>query len=342
MSRKRPWKWVVEKSKSPVWNSIAAVVGIVSIAIPFVIGYMVGFRSKPVGPNRLIVESETQKALIEFPGNVSARTRILIDGKEEQELRLFVYRVQFKGNRPLRPNDFEEPLRGNLPSDRKLIAVQKASNLEGPRLYDEQTRRSSRDPAPPINFEARILDAQHFEIKPFLMNPGEWFGIEMYTSANGTATQVNSSEQYDALSHEISWSCHVAEIKCPASLDLNLDLGDLGFNKPWYLQIFIYHYGGGVYVLALLTTVNLLVLVALARATRLRRSRAMIQFLLLGIAVPLSFFSGEVSVHWIIDEYPFNMEQEWGIQALFWVNVALIVLLSSVAIFTKRMKRRPS
>jgi hypothetical protein len=333
---------VVQRSKSPVWNSIAALAAIIGIAIPFVVGYIVGFRTKPVGPNRLIIDSDTQKFLIEFPGSVSARTRILIDGKEEQDLRLFVYRVQYKGSKPLRPDDFEEPLRGVLSSDRKLIAVQRASNLEGPRRYDEQTHRSDRDPAPPINFEARIVDGQHFEIKPLLMNPGEWFGIEMYTSSAGAATPVKPSDQYDVLRREITWSCHVAEVVCPASLDLNLDLGDVGFNKPWYLLVFIYHFGAGVYVLALLTTINLLTLVILARATQLRHWGVVTQLLLLAIAVPLSLFSGEASVHWIIDEYPFNIEPVWGLQAVFWINVALIVFLSGRAIFSKRKNHRVS
>jgi hypothetical protein len=112
----------------------------VLIALAALAGLIIGLYIRglaPTVPRRLIITQETAKALIEFPGAGAAdKAQLLVGGKPERDLRLFTYRIQYKGSGPLRADDFEGPLRGSIPSDRKLLSIQAASNLEGPTTFE--------------------------------------------------------------------------------------------------------------------------------------------------------------------------------------------------------------
>src|ERR1044071_674296 len=122
---------IKEKLRDPIWQSIGALIAFITLISSFFIGNLF-VQPRPPFPNRLIFSSDTSKDLIDFPETVSQRTQIMIDGKEVRGLRLFIYRLEYRGGQPVRSADFEEPIRGKIPKNRKLIAVQKAANLEGP------------------------------------------------------------------------------------------------------------------------------------------------------------------------------------------------------------------
>jgi hypothetical protein len=101
------------------------------------------------------------------------------------------------------------------------------------------------------------------------MNPNEWFGVEIYASAievtppPSPTPSLSSAEEYKVLASEIAWSCHVAGVRCPATLDIDLDF--TGFIEPWYLDVHLAHTGWAVYGLVFFTTLNLILLVSLAK-----------------------------------------------------------------------------
>ncbi|HEU4712543.1 MAG TPA: hypothetical protein VFS76_13305 [Pyrinomonadaceae bacterium] len=77
---------------------------------------------------------------------------MLIDGKEEKGLRLYIFRLEYKGQEPMRPSDFEIPLRGQIPNGRKLLGVQKSSTLEGPLRFDRHSEKMVRDEHAALSF----------------------------------------------------------------------------------------------------------------------------------------------------------------------------------------------
>jgi hypothetical protein len=331
--------WLKRKARSPLWQPFGVGVAILAIFI----GYFIGSRSQPPGPNRLVISPESAKELIEFPGSVSRRTKVLIDGKEERDLRLFVFRIQYKGNRPLVSGDFEGPLRGEVPAGRRLLAVQRASNLEGKSEFDSASGHYVKDTSKPIETEPRVVDLQHFEVKPVLMNPGEWFGIEIYTSSNNDPTssptpELSSSDKYSLLAREVTWGCHVAGVKCPSSLDIELDFPQYA-HAPWFLEVHLIHRAWGVYALLFFSTVNLLLLVGLSKRTRLGGFRLPTQLGLLAIAVPLSFSTGEILTYKLVTQYPISMEQEWGVYVVAGVDLLILVDLATVVVKQKLKER---
>lgn len=315
------------------------------IALAALAGLLIGLYLRglaPTVPRRLIITQETAKALIEFPGSGDAdKAQLLVGGKPERDLRLFTYRIQYKGSGPLRAGDFEGPLRGSIPSDRKLLSIQAASNLEGPTSFE--SGQVTRDPTPPIRFNARILDGQHFVIEPLLINQNEWFGVELYTSSSDEAIAKSSptpvprsTEEYKVLDAEVSWNCRIAGVQCPAGLDLDLDLG--GFIQPWYLSVHLAHSGWAAYGLVFFTTVNLILLVVLARSGPIGRARNASQIFLFAVAVPVSFGFAEMLVYWLIPQM-IPVEQLWGVQAVFWLDLVILILLALLAVRERRRNR---
>lgn len=266
--------------------------------------------------------------------------RFLVDNKEYHDLRLFVFRIEYKGKDPVRATDFEMPIRVRIPVTRKLIGVQKATNLEGPLRFNKETRDLVRDTKPPINFEVEILDDHSFQIKPVLMNPGEWLGVEIYTaSAEGVTSSppTDSIEKYKSLSSEISWSCHVAGVECPSTENLDDDFDYFGFNAPWYLQVSIAHEGWSVYAILLFSVISLLLMVLLAKASGLQRINPIIQIILFSIAAVLSISSAEVIADWLLPNLFYEGQPIYA-WIIFWLNISAIIVLAIAAAWKRKRK----
>ena len=97
----------------PVWQSIAAFIAFMTLIVTLL--GIVLVRPHPQGTNRVIFSSDTSKELTDFPEPVSNRMQILIDGKEERAIRLFIVRVEYKGEQPIHLGDFEGPIRASIP-----------------------------------------------------------------------------------------------------------------------------------------------------------------------------------------------------------------------------------
>jgi hypothetical protein len=330
---------IKKKLRDPIWQFVGVILAFISLLTPLIIASLLSSPTKQI-PNRIIMSSETSKYLTDFSEPVSKRMRVLIDNKEERDLRLFVFRIEYKGNAPVRSADFEIPIRGRIPSNRKLVSVQKASNLEGPTRFNKETGHFERDKKPSINFEVEILDEHSFQIKPTLMNPGEWLGIEIYTATADNSNSVpitDSAEKYRILSSEVTWSCHVAGVECPGTLDLGIDFDYLGFNAPWYLQVYVTHEGWSVYAILLFSIMSLLSMVLLAKAAGLQEANAITQILLFSIAIASSITSAEVAADWLFPDL-LDIGQPILAWVIFWLNISAIIVLAIVAIWRKKRK----
>lgn len=345
MSRKRPIEWIKGKLRDPIWQAIGAILALIAILIPLILASILSSPT-PNRSKRIIINSQTSKDLADFSGPVGKQLRILIEGKEARDPRLFVFLVEYRGQEPIRSTDFETPIRGRISGTRRLINVQKAGNLEGPLRFDKEKGTLAREKGPPINFEVEVLDEHTFQIKPVLMNPGEWLGIEIYTAAvdeTSPTTPLEPLERYKVLNSEISWSCHVADVQCPAGYDLDVDFDYMGLNEPAFLQVSINHQGWGVYLILLFTITNSLLLVLLAKTAGMQKAATIVQFFLFSIGTALSVASAEVATDWLITDRILGIEFDFGqpiyAYVIFWLDISVIFVLATVSIWKRKGKR---
>jgi hypothetical protein len=334
--------------RNPIWTPIGVFVAFTSLIATILLSNWF-LRPAPAFRNRLMFSSETAKDLSDIAEPVSNRLKILIDGKEERDLRLFIFRVEYKGDQPLRPSDFASPIIGRIPANRKILAVQKSPNLEGPLRYDRQSESMERDTQPPVNFEANIVDAHSFDIKPLLMNPGEWLGLEIYTSTAEPGNYVapkDSTEKYKELSSEVSWSCHIANIECPGQVDLQRDYDYAGFDQPTFLEVNVMHMGWSVYFIVLFDILNLIVLIVLARSAGFPSFPSWLQLILFALGIALSIATAEIMADYLLPLRVFGIrfyvEQPLYAWIIFWANIAIMIVLLVISILRKRKTKRRS
>ncbi len=334
------------KLRDPIWQPVGVFVAFTTLVATLLLSNLF-LHPHPYLPNRLMFTSDTAKDLTDFPEPVSRRLQIFVDGKEERGLRLFIFRLEYKGDQPLRPNDFETPIIGRIPNNRKIVGVQKSPNLEGPTRYNRETETLIHDTHPPINFDVNVLDAHSFEIKPLLMNPGEWLGVELYTSTTETDSYTapkDSTEKYKELSAEVTWSCHMANVECPGQIDLQRDYDYAGFGQPSFLEVYVMHQGWSVYFIVLFTIVNLIVLVLLARTAGFQKFASWLQLLLFALGIASSIASAEIMADWLLPFRVFGVrlhdEQPVYAWIIFWTNISIMVALLAISILRRRKTKR--
>jgi len=148
----------------------------------------------------------------------------------------------------------------------------------------------------PINFTLRNIDEHHFEIDPLVLNPGDWFGVEIYTAAApGYSPPADNTAKYNELGSEVTWAGRIAGVECPGKFNLQRDFPYAAFNNPEFLQVTVIHQGWSVYFILLFLVVNLVVLVMLAKTTGLGSTSALTQLLFFSLGVILSLSSAEIA-----------------------------------------------
>src|SRR6266849_6246892 len=86
---------------NPAWASV--LVAIVAVVVTIAI-YLLNASTSQNRPsdNKVMIYSTTDKTLTDFPSAVAGRTRILIDGKDEKNVKFYEYIVDYHGEHPLR------------------------------------------------------------------------------------------------------------------------------------------------------------------------------------------------------------------------------------------------
>src|SRR5260370_36090308 len=166
------------KLRDPIWGSISVFVAFTALVATLLLSNLF-LHPRPNLPNRLMFSWDTAKDLTDFPEPVSKRLQIFVDGKEERGLRLFIFRLEYKGDQPMRASDFEIPIMGRVPNNRKIVGVQKSPNLEGPTRYNRQTETITLDTHPPVNFDVNVPDSHAFDSKTLLMHTTDCLGEEI-------------------------------------------------------------------------------------------------------------------------------------------------------------------
>lgn len=333
------------KLRDPMWQFVGVVVAIVGVIIAVWLAPHPPETSAKSSRLR-IYAAPGHKNLTDFPNTVAARTRILIDGKEEKDVEYFVYIFDYEGDRPIRAADFELPIQGVVAKNRKILGVRQSFDknyLQTPMRLDKRGQLQFAD-EPQIPCEIQQTDQQTVQIKPMLMNSGDWFRVEFYTSAlpadenKASASSSPTTEAETALSQDMSWSCRIAGIKCPASeerSELNIATG-LESDSSNLLDVSISEYRGwAVYFIVLFTILNLLLMIGLAKQTRVVRISAAQQMILFAVAVFLSMAVAEISADWIFNDHALK-SQPIAATVLLSIDVGVLILLALDAVRVNR------
>lgn len=331
--------WALSKSGT-FWTAVAAITGVVVL----VLQYRGSVDHLPPSKARLIYSRETALDINATPGAIPSQAKIVVNGKEERGLRLFVVWFQYRGTKPLLANDFALPLQAEIPSDRKILDLHEApDSAKGPQKF---TKGGLVQIGRRIKCFPTKIDDNHFSITPTLMNPDEWFAVEIYTASAPSATKGNELEKNSSeLNNEVSWECHVAGVECPEysyvwdTEEQRSSQGWVSSFLPFDIVILI---GGDVYAVVLWSAVNVALLFALALAAGLDKSSRLAQLWFIAFSVALSMCTAEILLdwfgHWETGE-TFLENQPGYARVIAWTDILLIGLL--IVLIIRKQKKRP-
>lgn len=320
--------------------AVATLLGVISILSAIAIAYITFPSPPPRKDNTLRLFPESSQELTDLLSRVGSQTKVLIDGKEQKNLRLNVYLFDYDGEQPLRPSDFAEPLVGKLPAGRRIVAIQKSSDQKGPLRFTSDSVEF--EPSPPLNFEAKSPDPQTCQISPLLMNPHEWFRVEVYTSSQDSATESPQAQGKTKLEEQarvslygdITWSCRIAGVVCSADRLPRYTPSRLEI--PDFLRADSSLSGWAVYFVVMFNALNLLLIGMLMRAVSQKPSTIKYAMIIAVAATTSIVFSDGLTL-WISEgENPLTQP---NIARLFYV--IHILLLAWLVYRAKRKKRRP-
>jgi len=333
--------------RDPAWASIRAIIAFLAlIASPFVLWYFGGQTPKPTTTsNKLLIYSHTTKNLTDLPAALAGKTRILVDGKDEKDVRLYEYFFEFQGDRPIRSADFETSIRGVVPAGRKILAVQQSRGSSRPlsRLGENGHFETKAEPA--IDCDVRRIDESSFQVMPLLVNPNDWFKVEIYT-ATAAATDAKTANFVENKrpdsDPEITWSCRIAGVQCQPTQEYEIVFAHLpsGSSDPLDASISSYE-GWSVYFLVLGTISNLTLMLGLSRRARVEIASPTIRMLLFAGAVFLSMATSEILADWWFHHNSLTRQPFYS-NLLLLLDLATIVALAVIAIVKRQSPRAGS
>jgi hypothetical protein len=289
---------------------VSAIASVLS-AVTGIGGFYLLYKSSPtpLSNDRLMIYATASKRMSNFSEALRPSVNILINGQEEQDVKLFIYIVEFKanGDRALVAQDFNQPISGSVPADRKIIAVLRSSDTQRPVRVDAGGGMED-NVSPPLEFTATREGDQTFKIEPpSLMNSGDWFKVEIYTAARTdaqTPPAPMSSKHggHQKAEKEITWACHVKNVQCPAEFTLDLNRPRLN-ESMWFLRVRVNHHGWAIYFIIIFALVNLIALLQLAKKAGIVESSkvgkgqpfSLREILLISVAFVLSLSVAEVA-----------------------------------------------
>ena len=340
------WKELKTKVRQFVTDSawqfaLGALIALIAgIAIPIVF-FILQNKTKDPQPRQLVIEQVDHKKLTDFPNSVADRTRILIDGKEEKDVDLFVFTFDYDSDQPARMSDFASSITATVPQNRKVIAAQNSlisGVLVRPYRLDKRGNVSQTD-QPPIVVDIHLKDDHTIEITPMLLNPKDWFRVELYTSSYRVDDKPPGSQTSSLSADKIDWNCRIAGVQCgygESSISRALAQLDHSYlTEP--LEAEISASGWEIYFLIVVTTINLGLILGLSRKTALAQLGCLSQTLLFALAVPLSMTCGGILTDLLWNSESLSNQPTYA--KLFLLGDMITFLLLAALILIKHFKK---
>lgn len=344
--------------RDSIWQFVGVVIGILSVAVPLLLGYL--RAPEPPEMGELMIYSTARKSFTNLADTLHKPARILIDGKEEKDVRLFVYFIQYKGAAHLPPAAFAEPIQGSVPADRKIIAVQSSPDTTGPFRVLGDGNVMQEEESTPVKFEHQIIDQQSFRIAPLLMNPDNWFKVEVYTASNvpavGEAKKEAKATRFlspsptpaaapqpaaapEKLGSEVKWTCRVAGVRCPARFELKLGSSRLS-TAPWPTEFQIRYQGWAIYFIVVFACAQFLIVLLFARSGIIAQPLSLREVLILSFGVISSLGFSEIIADWLFNGNSISSQPRISL-ILVLLHVSLLFVLLGYAVRRFRRGLRP-
>jgi hypothetical protein len=278
-------KGVIDYLRDPIWQFVGVLIALVGLFVPNIVSY---FSSNSEEKKEAVIKliPATPLNLLNSTNISTVKPQLFIDGKEEKDVRLLTFQFIYNGTKPLETKDFVESIQGKLIPGRKIIAANKSTRNLASRINENSSKSITlnhrRDiilevleinQRRPIDFEFTIINDRIIQIKPLLMNPGDSFSIDIYTSfvipdtksdqpvsdrKSPQSTPVKTVDYpnlRDAMGNfspgsEFGWTCRVIGITCPVyvnsevlpknSSELFLDISIVGYSgwALWFIILF--------------------------------------------------------------------------------------------------------
>ena len=153
--------------RDPIWQFIGAVLAVLGIAATFYIA------SRQKGRKELSAGFLIKKHLIQISDEVSDRISVSFNGKPVQNLKIYSYGVKNSGSLEIRTEDFERPLQLELSDGVRMLEVR-------------SDRQHPKELSPRI-----AVNGQTVEVTPLLLNPGDFFVIDILATGEPGNIKVN-------------------------------------------------------------------------------------------------------------------------------------------------------
>jgi hypothetical protein len=185
----------LQRFRDPVWQAIAACIGLIALAVSTFVAYDVYFRT--VSSYGLAL---TQEYLYSPFGRMS-KVKLVYNSRVVDPLFFYNITLSNYGKNPIRSGDFSEPLAVTVASPWEVIAVE--SNLTPANTPVDWTRVSTTT----------------YKMKPLLLNGGDAVSINIILTNKSLPSDLSKTEvnerNYEMLHNSLgaTWTARVANVK---------------------------------------------------------------------------------------------------------------------------------
>ena len=314
------------KLQSPLWQGIGAVVSIVALLVSTFITYDIYQKSAQF--SELTIERVSSFNPIYFGEDARKRVAMIVNEEIVSDVRVYYYSLRNTGKVPIVPSDFIEPIKVSAKKPFRILTVEKEES----------------DPKN-LSISWKKVDESSFQIKPLLLNPGDFFYTLVFVSdssmkisdtqveakGNKTSDQVNkntdenASPQERKLMPEPSWEARIVNIQklkfTTPQAGRETERKSLGLFYATF-----YHAGWSVYRFAAFTSLLFVFGLFCGVQFGILQKVSFVYYLLLSVLTGLSVISGETLA---------SRLQSGMAPGEFWIsNLGLILYMLLIVFFT--------
>lgn len=237
--------------QNPFWQGVGAIVSIIALIVSSYTAYDI--YQKSVQFSEVTILEGYSFNPIDFGEDANIRISMIVNGEQVSDVQVFQYRLKNTGKAPILPEHFVEPIRISTQKPSKILAIEK---------YWSYPKELS------VNWKK--LNNTSFQLKPLLLNPGDYFTFLVFISSESTAplksdakkdTKINinnrvsnNSTNGDAASEQSareqpkpSWAGRIVNVSMLKILNQRQASEEQSKSLGGLLNIRFYHSGWGVY-----------------------------------------------------------------------------------------------
>ena len=121
--------------RDPIWQSVSVALTVILAVLPFVWSALQKQPTPEVTrkePAEIKITSADARVLSEVPSTLAPRFKILVDNKQVEDVHLLTYFFIYKGDQPIKPENFITPFVGSVDENRQILGIEKSAKIPVP------------------------------------------------------------------------------------------------------------------------------------------------------------------------------------------------------------------